>query len=221
MSFLRKKNIIKFVPCINPEEIADKVSTIVCNRVKKQKRIILGFSAGVTVKDLYEQIALKAKKNKISFDEVISFNTDEYIDIDSHYKKYSKTNFMNHFLFSHLDIKLENTHFPSLENHKIYDKQIKKMGGIDLLILSVGPNGYIAFNEPNTKFNSLTHVGKLANDTRTHLMNFFDEKINVPTETVTIGIKSILNAKKIILLGDGRFKAAAIDKLFENKYSPT
>lgn len=219
MPFFRKTNVIKFIPCINSEEMTDKVSTVVCDFVHQNKRPVLGFSAGITVKPLYERMALKAKKNKISFTNVISFNTDEYIDIDKRYKKYSKTNFMNNFLFSRIDINLENTHFPSLDNYKIYDKQIQTLGGIDLLILSVGPNGYIAFNEPDTKFNTTTHIGKLENNTRTYLMNFFDEKINVPTEIITMGIKSILNVKKIILLADGHTKAAPISKLFEGKYS--
>jgi glucosamine-6-phosphate deaminase len=219
MPIFRKKSVIKFVPCINPKEIGDKVSTLICDHVKKNKRTVLGFSAGITVKGLYDKIVLRSKKYKISFEDVVSFNTDEYIDIDKHYQRYSKTNFMRNYLFSKIDIDLKNTNFPSVENYKTYDKRIQKMGGIDLLILTVGPDGYIAFNEPGTKFNTLTHIGELQNNTRTHLMDFFDEKINVPYETVTMGIRSILNAKKIILLAAGPTKAAAISKLFENKYS--
>jgi glucosamine-6-phosphate deaminase len=221
MPFFRKKKVIKFIPCIDSDEATETVSSIVCDFVNQKKQVILGFSAGATVKKLYEQIALKSKKNKISFENVVSFNTDEYIAINKRYQKYSKTNFMNNFLFSKIDIKLENTYFPTLNNYKTYDEQINKMGGLDLLILSVGPNGYIGFNEPNTKFNSITHIGKLENNTRTHLMIFFDEKINVPTEIITMGIKTILSAKKIILLANGHAKAAAISKLFGGKYTST
>jgi glucosamine-6-phosphate deaminase len=221
MPVFRKKNTIKFVPCIDSKEIAEKVSTVICDFVMSQKRAVLGFSAGITVKELYDQIALKTKKRKISFEQVISFNTDEYVDVDRRYKQYSKTNFMQNYLFSKIDINLENTNFPYLDNYKNYDKRIQRIGGIDLLILTVGPNGYIAFNEPGTKFNSSTHIGKLENSTRRHLMVFFDEKINVPNEVMTMGIKSILSARKIILLGSGHSKAAAISKLFEGKYSNT
>jgi glucosamine-6-phosphate deaminase len=88
------------------------------------------------------------------------------------------------------------------------------------LVLTVGANGHIAFDEPGAKFNSKTHIEKLNNNTRIFLMDFFDEKINVPEFAVTAGLKSILKSKKIILIADNPVAAAPLSKLFGNKYSP-
>jgi glucosamine-6-phosphate deaminase len=219
MPFFSKKKNIKFIPCIDEKELSTMVSSIICESIKKNPNTVLGLSAGVSVGLLYDCLVRETKKQAIDFSDVTSFNTDEYIDIDKRYQKYSKINFMRNHLFSRVNIKVDNTHFPTIDNYKSYDHDIQKVGGIDLLILSVGPNGYIGFNEPNTKFNSVTHQGDLDNSTRTYLMNFFDEKINVPHRVVTMGIKTILQAKKIILVAIGELKSAPISKLFENKYS--
>jgi glucosamine-6-phosphate deaminase len=98
------------------KEISEAVSKIICQTVKNNRRSILGFSAGVTIKELYNQLSADVKKQKINFTDVITFNTDEYIDIDKRYKKYSKTNFMRDHLFSRINIKIENTNFPTLDN---------------------------------------------------------------------------------------------------------
>jgi glucosamine-6-phosphate deaminase len=154
MPLLQRKKVIKFIPCINYAEINDHVSALVCSLVKKNKNTVLGFSVGITMEDLYNKIITKAHKQKISFKNTITFNTDEYLETHKHHQKHTKTSFMKEHLFSKLDIKLENTNFPTSKNYKTYDKKIKALGGIDLLILTIGVNGYVGANEPDTKFHS-------------------------------------------------------------------
>ncbi|MDR3329925.1 MAG: hypothetical protein LBS76_01475 [Mycoplasmataceae bacterium] len=215
---LRKKTVIKFVPCIDRQEIITSVSNIIFDQVKKKKNSIIGFGAAMGLSDLYDQIAIEFKRRKISFKDVVIINSDEYIDIEQRYKKYSKIELMKNFLFKRTDINLDNVLSPNKENYKTFDKTIRKLGGIDLLILLPGANGYVGFNEPGTKINSKTHISKLENDTRSSLTGIFDEKINVPYYAITIGLKTILESKKIILIASDSSVSAAISKLFEKGY---
>ena len=112
------------------------------------------------------------------------------------------------------NIKKENTHFPSLEGLKTYDEEIKKAGGVDLQLLGIGADGHIGFNEPNTPFDSLTHIADLTEKTIQDNSRFFASIQDVPTQAVTRGRQSIRNAKKIILIATGKNKALAIEKTF-------
>ena len=125
---------------------------------------------------------------------------------------------MNHNLFDHIDINKENTHVPSgtgdyEELAKEYDEKIAQAGGIDLQILGIGSDGHIAFNEPGTPFNSLTHVAELAESTIQDNSRFFNSIDEVPTKAVTMGLASIMKAKKIVLIATGLNKADAIKGL--------
>jgi glucosamine-6-phosphate deaminase len=100
-----------------------------------------------------------------------------------------------------------------------YDKKMKKIGPIDLLVLAIGQNGRLAFNEPKTSRRSKTHEQLLSNSTRRFLIQYFNEKVYVPMKSVTIGLDSIMRAKKIILIASGEQKSATLSVLVNRKYS--
>ena len=153
----------------------------------------------------------------IQIKDVKTFNLDEYVGLSEDHEQ-SYRYFMNHNLFDHIDIVKENTHVPSgnIENEEAleeYDALIDAAGGIDLQILGIGSDGHIAFNEPGTSFNSLTHVTELAPSTINDNSRFFESIDDVPTKAVTMGLASIMKAKKIVLIATGENKADAVKSL--------
>lgn len=178
----------------------------------------LGLATGSTPTDLYETIIEDYKNNGISFENVKSFNLDEYVGISyEHPESYHK--FMEDKLFNHINIKKENTNIPdaSAKNLKeAIEKYQKKLDNttIDIQILGVGSNGHIGFNEPGTPFDSKVHVVDLKPETIEANSRFFNNDINlVPKQAVTMGINDILKAKNIILLAFGAEKKEAIKQL--------
>ena len=129
---------------------------------------------------------------------------------------------MNENLFNHIDIDKAKTHVLKgtgdyLAYANQYDDEIKSFGGIDLQILGIGSDGHIAFNEPGTPFDSLTHVAELAESTIVDNSRLFNDISEVPTKAVTMGLKSIMNARKIVLIATGKNKAKAIYNLLKGK----
>ena len=127
---------------------------------------------------------------------------------------------MNENLFNHIDIDKERTHVLKgtgdyLAYANQYDKLIEEFGGIDIQILGIGSDGHIAFNEPGTPFDSLTHVAELAESTIVDNSRLFNDISEVPTKAVTMGLKSIMNARKIVLIATGKNKAKAIYNLLK------
>jgi glucosamine-6-phosphate deaminase len=131
---------------------------------------------------------------------------------------------MNDNLFNHINIDKNKTHVllgvgDYLAYAKSYDQEIANYGGIDLQILGLGSDGHIAFNEPNTPFDSLTHIAELTDSTIKDNSRLFDDISEVPTKAVTMGLKSIMNAKKIVLIATGKNKAKAIKDLLKGPIS--
>ena len=131
---------------------------------------------------------------------------------------------MNHNLFNHIDINKENTHVPSGfvtsdEEAAKYDEEIALKGGIDIQLLGLGSDGHIAFNEPNTPFDTLTHIAELTEQTISDNARFFEKIEDVPTKACTMGLKSIMNAKKILLIATGKSKAEAVNQLINGEVS--
>ena len=122
-------------------------------------------------------------------------------------------------LFKYTDIDLDNTHFPNEKLLDKYDEEIKAAGGVDLQILGIGANGHIAFNEPNTPFDSKTHIVDLTRKTIEDNARFFDSIDDVPTQAITMGLHTIMQAKEIILIATGKNKAEAINALINEKPS--
>lgn len=193
------------------QEIANNISKL----INEKPNAVLGLATGGTAMGVYVELVKLFNEKKISFKQIKSFNLDEYYPIDDTNDQ-SYRYYMNHNLFDHVDIDKNNTFFPSIDNYQNYDQQIAQAGGIDFQVLGIGSNGHIAFNEPGTDFDSLTHVVKLANSTIKDNARFFNNKVElVPTQAISMGLKSIMNAKQIVLIATGQNKAKAIKQLIE------
>lgn len=194
-----------------------EIAQLFIDTVKENPNCVLGLATGSSPLGVYKNMIEAYKNNEVSFKNVKTFNLDEYVGLDGTHEQ-SYRYFMNHNLFDHIDIDKENTHVPSgtnLENPEEYDALIEQAGGIDLQILGIGSDGHIAFNEPGTPFNSLTHVAELAESTIVDNSRFFNSIEEVPTKAVTMGLASIMKAKKIVLIATGENKAQAIQGLLE------
>lgn len=197
------------------KDLANKYS----EEIKNKPNINLGLATGSTPVPLYEELIKDHKENNTSYKEVKTFNLDEYIGLpDGHEQSYRT--FMNNVFFNHVDINLENTNIPSgsvkdlaMEAFR-YDKLLEK-NQIDIQLLGIGTNAHIGFNEPGSKFDSNTIIVDLAQETRDANVRFFDNMDEVPTTAITMGIGSILKAKKIILVATGDSKAEAIKNTIE------
>ncbi|MBZ2174562.1 glucosamine-6-phosphate deaminase [Schnuerera sp. xch1] len=202
--------------------ISKKAAGIVKQQIESNKSTILGLATGSTPVGMYKELIRMHKEEGLDFSNVISFNLDEYIGIDYEHPN-SYHYFMKDNLFNHINIDMNNTFVPDgkakdLDNYcKQYDKLIEKKGGIDLQILGIGENGHIAFNEPDEELNTGTSIINLTESTIKANSRFFDSPGEVPKKAITMGIGSIMKAKKIILMASGKKKAKVIKKLLEGK----
>ena len=205
------------------EEINNEIANLFIETIKNDPNCVLGLATGSSPLGVYQRLVEANKKGIISFKNVTTFNLDEYVGLDENNKQ-SYRYFMNDNLFNHIDINKDNTHVPcgtgDYENNATkYDSKIEKSGGIDLQILGIGSDGHIAFNEPGTSFESLTHVTDLAKSTIEDNSRFFNSIEEVPTKAVTMGLSSIMKAKKIVLIATGANKANAIKELINGEIS--
>lgn len=184
------------------KEAVKKAASILLEVVKRKQNAVLGLATGSTMIPLYKELVKLYKKGEIDFSKVRTFNLDEYADSSPGNKK-SFHYYMDKHLFSKVNIKKEYIHFPSSNGIK-YEKQIKKSGGIDLCLLGLGKNAHIAFNEPGSSFQSTTRKVKVASDKR---------------EAYSMGIKTIMSSKKIVLIAFGAKKANVVAKSLRGKIS--
>ncbi|MDY5101278.1 MAG: glucosamine-6-phosphate deaminase [Oscillospiraceae bacterium] len=196
----------------NEENIARRAARRYVELLREKPDAILGGATGSTPLGLYAELARLCKAGEISFARARSFNLDEYVGLDgSHDQSYRY--FMNENLFKHIDIDLANTRVPDGINTAIaaeYDREIEAAGGIDLQLLGIGVDGHIGFNEPGTPWDSVTHVVELTENTREVNSRFFASLDEVPTHAVTMGIKTVMNARSIILMAIGKSKAEIV-----------
>lgn len=184
---------------------------------------VLGFATGASVMGVYAELVNQYQNGKVSFKKVKTINVDEYVGLEpTHNQSYRY--FMNDKLFNHIDIDINNTYLPlstgNLEkNCQDYEEIIKSVGGIDLELLGIGTNGHLAFDEPGTPLDSLTHVARIDERTRMDNTRFFKQIEKVPTHALTMGLGSIAKARHIILLAFGANKAEAIKTLVEGPVS--
>ena len=185
--------------------------------LKNKPNAILGGATGSTPLGLYAELVRLNQAGEISFKDASSFNLDEYVGLDGTHDQ-SYRYFMDHNLFDHIDIDKSRTHVPSgidISDPAAYDKAIAAAGGVDLQLLGIGNNGHIGFNEPGTPFGSLTHVVELTESTREANKRFFASIDDVPTHAVTMGIKTVMQAKSIILMATGPAKAPIMKQMLQ------
>lgn len=193
------------------DEIYDLIAEEIIELVNRKNDCILGLATGSSPIGVYDRLIKAYQDGRVSFKNVKTFNLDEYVGLDSSNDQ-SYRYFMNHHLFDHIDINKDNTNFPSVDNYAVYDKMIEDAGGVDLQVLGIGSNGHIAFNEPGTPFESLTHVTKLAESTIKDNSRFFESIDEVPKEAISMGLSSILKSKRIVLIA-GLNKSRIIGEL--------
>ena len=199
------------------KEIAKMAAQRYVQLINTKPNAIIGGATGSTPIPLYKELAKQCKAGNVSFKNVKSFNLDEYVGLDGNHDQ-SYRYFMNNQLFKHIDIDINNTFVPSgidTKNPEKYDDAIRAAGGVDLQLLGIGVDGHIGFNEPGTKFDSLTHVVKLEQNTREVNSRFFKSIKEVPTHAVTMGIKTVMNARSIILIATGKSKAEIVKQFIE------
>lgn len=175
---------------------------------------VLGFATGSTPLRLYAELAARYESGEVTFAQASSFNLDEYAGLAGTHPQ-SYRHFMDEHLFRKIDIPYERTHVPSGTDCsegalKGYDAAIAAAGGVDLQLLGIGRNGHIGFNEPGTPFGSVTHLVSLSESTRRANARFFKSEEEVPTQAVSMGIKTVMNARAIILFALGEVKAQVI-----------
>ncbi|MBQ4061596.1 MAG: glucosamine-6-phosphate deaminase [Christensenellaceae bacterium] len=205
-----------------PEKIAQMAAQHYVELLNKKPGAVLGYATGSTPLGLYAELAKLNSEGKLSFKNATTFNLDEYAGLEpTHDQSYRY--FMNENLFTKIDIPLENTHVPSgidTASAGAYDEAIAAAGGIDLQLLGIGNNGHIGFNEPGTPFSSITHVVDLTESTRLANSRFFESIDEVPTQAVSMGIKTVMNAKSIILIALGKAKAEIIKATIQGDVTP-
>ena len=196
------------------QEIAQKAAQRYVQLLAKKPDAVLGYATGSTPLGLYAELVRLNKAGEIDYTNVTTFNLDEYAGLDGTHDQ-SYRYFMNTNLFNHVNIDLAKTHVPSgldIAAAADYDKQIEAAGGIDLQLLGIGNNGHIGFNEPFTPFGSRTHLVDLTESTREANKRFFASIDDVPTQAVTMGVRTVMNARGIILMAIGKAKAEIIAK---------
>ncbi len=202
----------------NYEEVSKKASEVVLD-ILKGKKVTLGLATGSSPVGMYKNL-VKAFKEGQSFSHVTSVNLDEYVGIDRDNEQ-SYYHFMFEHLFKHVDMKEENIHIPTGTGDmndvtKAYETFLESHPQ-DLQVLGLGSNGHIGFNEPGTSFDSVAHVIELEEGTRADNARFFDSIDDVPTYAITMGIKDIMRAKKIIVIATGEKKAQAIYEMIHGE----
>lgn len=206
---------MKFVVCKTPEEIGEKIAKEMIELIQDKPNAILGLATGSSPIPTYKNLIEAYAKGEVSFKEVSSFNLDEYINPP--FEEATYRYFMKDNLFSHVDIDLKNTHFPSKENMKEYDEEIVKAGGVDFQILGIGRDGHIGFNEPNTPFDSKTHIAELDESTRVANARFFHSLEETPTEAITMGLSTIMQARHIVMIVSDLSKVDALKALLKGE----
>lgn len=199
------------------DELSEKAARIIIDTVRQKPNAVFGLATGTTPLGLYKRLIADHKENGTSYKQVKAVNLDEYKGLSKDHPQ-SYAYFMRKNLFDHIDIDLNNTY---IENGmaedaqaecKRYDEILEKYPR-DVQLLGLGSNGHIAFNEPNTPFDSTTHVVTLADSTINDNARLFEDISEVPRKAYTMGLNSIMQAKKIIVLANGLNKAQIVARL--------
>jgi len=197
------------------DDLSRMAADMIAAQVSAKPDAVLGLATGSTPVGAYRILVEKYEKGELDFSLIHTVNLDEYSGLPGEHEQ-SYRYFMNYNLFDHVNIHKENTNVPSglagdMEAEcQRYNEVIRSLGGIDLQLLGIGGNGHIGFNEPGEVFETGTHVVELTEETRQSNARFFASIDEVPTHAVTMGMKNIFSAKKILLLASGRAKAEAL-----------
>ena len=186
-----------------------------------EKPFVLGCPTGSSPLGMYKALVELNRQGKVSFQNVVTFNMDEYVGLPKEHPE-SYHSFMWNNFFNHIDIKKENVHILNGNAEDLeaecanYEKMIQEAGGVDLFMGGIGPDGHIAFNEPGSSLSSRTRVKTLTTDTIIANSRFFDKDINqVPKTALTVGVGTVMDAKEVMIVCNGHNKARALQQAIE------
>ncbi|WP_298465189.1 glucosamine-6-phosphate deaminase [uncultured Mitsuokella sp.] len=208
------------------DEMSKEAAKIVAGQIYLKPDSVLGLATGSTPLQMYKKLIAVHEMVGLDFSQVTSFNLDEYIGMSPDNPQ-SYHYFMKHNFFDFINIKPENIFIPDGMAKDIdaegrrYDALIEEKGGIDLQILGIGRNAHIGFNEPDIKFEATTHKVKLDDETIEANSRFFENESEVPRYAISMGIKTIMLAKKVVLLASGSNKAEAVYNAVYGSISPS
>ena len=196
---------------------ANAASQEITNQIAVKPDSSLGLSTGATMLPLYQTLVEKAFNGSIDFSRIQTFNVDEYASLPRTHPKSCYARMQAQF-FGSLHIPETHIHFlngvaENIEQEcRAYEEIIQQAGGLDLLVLGIGENGHLGFNEPGTSFDSTTHVAEITPDTQITKADFFEGLEKVPHQGLTMGLKTIMEAHKIMLLARGEEKADIVSR---------
>ena len=206
-------------------DVSRKAANIMSAQIIMKPNAVLGLATGSTPVGMYKQLIEWYKKGDLDFSQVTSVNLDEYRGLSGDNDQ-SYRNFMNTHLLDHVNIDKSRTFVPNgLEPDSekacaAYNETIRSVGGIDLQLLGLGNNGHIGFNEPGAAFEKETHCVDLTESTIQANKRFFEKVEDVPTQAYTMGIKNIMQARKVLLIVSGEGKAEILDKVLYGPVTP-
>lgn len=207
------------------EDLSRKAAHVIAGQLIMRPDTVLGLATGATPLRCYELLTHMAEEKLVSFRQCKIFNLDEYYSLSPENPQ-SYGYFMKQHLFSRVDILPENTFIPNglaeniAQECQAYEDLIRRAGGIDLQLLGIGRNGHIGFNEPDVSFEAFTHLVALDQDTIQANSKFFNTREEVPKTAISMGIKTIMQARGILLLASGAEKAETVYQMVYGKISP-
>lgn len=216
---------MKIIQASDYEDLSRKAANIITAQVILNERCVLGLATGSTPVGTYRQLVARYMQDDIDFSQIAAVNLDEYVGLDAGDEQ-SYRCFMDRHLFSHINIDPQNTHVPNGKAPDMeaecnrYEALIEQLGGIDLQLLGIGHNGHIGFNEPGQIFEKRTHIVALGESTRKANSRFFASLAEVPTHAVTMGIQSIMKAKRILLIASGTDKKEIVEQALYGPITP-
>ncbi|HVR37532.1 MAG TPA: glucosamine-6-phosphate deaminase [Thermoanaerobaculia bacterium] len=202
------------------ESLSAHAAELLLDAIRENPRIVLGLPTGRTPLGMYARVVSECAREYRCFRDVVTFNLDEYIGIAREHPG-SYATYMREHLFAHVDLDPRNTHVPDgvTPDPAGYEQQIRDAGGLGFTFLGLGRNGHIGFNEPGTPFDSRTRIVELTESTRRANAPHFPDG-DVPTHAITMGIATILESKRIVLLASSEGKREAIERLRSHDAGP-
>ncbi len=216
---------MKIIKATDYNDMSKRAAKIIAAQIILKSNSVIGLATGSTPIGTYTKLAEWCNKGDVDFSNVTTFNLDEYLGLDPDHNQ-SYRYYMNNNLFNKINIKLENTHVPNGKATNIdeeclnYDKKISDLGGISLQLLGIGHNGHIGFNEPDECFEKSTHCVDLSEKTIEANSRFFENEDMVPKKAITMGMKSIMQARKIVLIANGEDKKEILKKSLFGPITP-
>ncbi len=207
------------------EAMSRKAANMVAGQMNLKTESVLGLATGSTPEGMYKELVSLYKEDDIDFSDITTFNLDEYYKLPTDSEQ-SYAYYMDQHLFSHVNMAKERIHIPNGISNDVdevcreYDRLIEANRNIDLQILGIGNNGHIGFNEPDVKFEAGTHLVKLDEATIEANGRFFESIDDVPREAISMGIRNIMHAKKVVLIANGANKAAILKEMLFGPVTP-